>query len=230
MVDLHRNVFLCLLCGPNFSHLLIRSPRAAIAAAVTFAVATTAVLIVSRVYLSEFFNFAQQRVPNCIGFDNFEHSFYYWLFYFSPYTRIFEFLMGCLTAHAFILVRQRKVILFERRGANVALGAALTVLVLYGLLYVDMIKVGQVNSYTGHFRFLCAPLIGYVMFYVVRYDTQFTRFMALPTLVALGDTSYSIYLTKPGPYGYFPDRPRRWIGCRASTRSDGWCLRFCSRS
>src|SRR5262249_51178595 len=36
---------------------------------------------------------------------NFGDSFYRWFLYFSPYSRMFEFVGGCLTAQAFLLAR-----------------------------------------------------------------------------------------------------------------------------
>jgi peptidoglycan/LPS O-acetylase OafA/YrhL len=179
-----------------FVILLVVSARAAVITAVAFAIVVLSALIVSRVYLPEILNYAQAHVPNYMPFENFEHSFYRWLFYFSPYIRVFEFVMGCLAAHAFILLRRHKVTLYEQRWASVGLVAALALLVLAGVICLNWIKLGQGNSYVGHLalNFLCAPLLAFVMFYVGRYQTAFTAFMSLPILIVLGDASYSIYL------------------------------------
>jgi peptidoglycan/LPS O-acetylase OafA/YrhL len=180
-----------------FIILLLRGPRAATIAVIGFAVGVTLMFIALRYYLSEILNLSQRHIPDYIDHGtNFQQSFYRWAFYFSPYARVFEFFMGCLTAHAFILLRNRRVSASEQRLANCALIAALAGLALLGAVYLNAINIGTMNGYVQHLalNFLCAPAIAVIMFYVGRYDTSFTRFLSSPTLVALGDTSYSIYL------------------------------------
>jgi len=180
-----------------FIILLLRGPLAALAAAVGFAIGVTLMFIALRYYLSGELNMAQRHIPHYIdhGVD-FQQSFYRWAFYFSPYARVFEFFMGCLTAHTFMLWRNRPVSASELRLANCALIAALAGLALVGAVYLNAINIGAVNGYVQQLalNFLCAPAIAVIMFYLGRYDTSFTRFLSSPTLVALGDTSYSIYL------------------------------------
>jgi peptidoglycan/LPS O-acetylase OafA/YrhL len=180
-----------------FVVLLLRGARAAVISATGFAVAITLMFIVSRYYLSEILSMAQRHALDYTDIGTaFEHSFYRWLFYFSPYTRVFEFFLGCLTAHAFVLLRPRPVSSYEQQFANLLLVVALAGLAFFGALYQGAIKFGPLNGYVQHLalNFLCAPAIAFIMFYVGRYDTSFTRFLSLPTFVALGDMSYSIYL------------------------------------
>ena len=51
------------------------------------------------------------------------------------------------------------------------------------------------------------------MFYVGRYDTAFSRFLSWPSLVALGDTSYSIYLVHTWTLRIFlhPAQPQKVV-------------------
>jgi hypothetical protein len=95
-----------------------------------------------------------------------------------------------------MLLRNKPVSSYEQQFANLVLLAALVTLALFGALYQGTIRAGMVNLYINHLalNFLCAPAIAVVMFYVGRYNTSFTRFLSSPMLVALGDTSYSIYL------------------------------------
>ena len=138
----------------------------------------------------------EPRITDDNGIDRFNDSFFRWLFYFSPYLRVFEFLMGCLTAHVFTLHLDRPVTRTERALAHAALVAAFVVLGLSGACYLGFFAYGQLGPYVQFLslNFLCAPMIAFILFYVARYDSAFTRFMSLPTLVILGDTSYSIYL------------------------------------
>ena len=180
-----------------FLILRLRGVRAAAIAAVGFAALGAMMAIASRYELSAILNLAQHHVPDYIDLGiNSEHSFYRWFFYFSPYARVLEFLLGCFTAQAFILLRHRPVSSYEQHAANIALAIALISLGLFGTLYLGVGSFATVNLYIQHLalNFLCAPAIALILFYVSRYDTAFTQFLSSPTLVALGDTSYSIYL------------------------------------
>jgi peptidoglycan/LPS O-acetylase OafA/YrhL len=180
-----------------FILLRLRGPRSAVIAAITFAVGVTSMFLATRYYMTAILSLSQRYVTDYIDLGaNFEHSYYRWLFYFSPYTRVFEFFMGCLTAHACIALRSRPISSYEQQAANFILILALAGLVLFGAIYLHAIHQEAINLYVQHLarNFLCAPTIAFIMFYVARYETSFTRFMASPTLVALGETSYSIYL------------------------------------
>ena len=41
--------------------------------------------------------------------ENQDSSFYRWFFYYSPYARIWEFVLGCLTAQLFLVVQDRPI-------------------------------------------------------------------------------------------------------------------------
>jgi hypothetical protein len=190
----------------------------------SFAVIVLTVLVLSRVYLAELLRIAQHLVSGYQGLDRFQDSFYRWLFYFSPYLRMFEFFMGCLAAHVFILYLNREVTSKERRLADMGLAIALITLAAFGAIYIDLIGYGQLRAYVQHLslNFLCAPAIAFVLFYVGRYDSGFTRVLSSPTLVALGDTSYSIYLIHTWTLRIFikPAAPEvNWFwGCEAAFR------------
>src|SRR5204863_3036131 len=62
--------------------------------------------------------------------DNFGVSFYRWLLYFSPYSRIFEFIGGCLTCQLFLLARLEPA---WRERLRPALLGPLAIVVMTGL-------------------------------------------------------------------------------------------------
>jgi len=128
--------------------------------------------------------------------SGFSDSFYYWLFYLSPYVRIWEFILGCIAAEAFLGMETKAISKTETRWANIALATALLGLSVSGMLYKNLFNIGILNEYIQFFalNFLCAPEIAVVLFCVARYDTAFARFFAKPSLIALGEISYSIYL------------------------------------
>jgi len=179
-----------------FVILLIRRGRTAVAAAIAYGVVVMCLFVLSRHYLGSILFRAEHFVPKYIPPADFQNSFYRWLFYFSPYVRVFEFLMGCLTAHAFILTHERPLGSAEQQYANFVLVIAVLYLTLCGLLSLNVLQIGVLNDYIGHLylNFLCAPAIAFVMFHVARYDSWFSRMLSLPSLILLGDASYSIYL------------------------------------
>jgi peptidoglycan/LPS O-acetylase OafA/YrhL len=154
-------------------------------------------LLLVKPYLPEILTLVQRQLPHYVSPEqDFNNSFYFWFFQFSPYVRIFEFILGCLTANTAILLRERKPSRNEIKVATFGLCAALALLVVSGLLYQGVVQTGKLNEYIHYLalNFLCAVPIAFILFYVARYDAPFTRVMASRSLVALGETSYSIYL------------------------------------
>jgi peptidoglycan/LPS O-acetylase OafA/YrhL len=103
----------------------------------------------------------------------------------------------------FLLTKDQPVSSTEQRYANLILCLALLTLATLGLLYLNVFDIARMNALGGllytyvnhlYLNFLCAPTIAFIMFYVARYDSWFTRMMSLPFLIVLGETSYSIYL------------------------------------
>lgn len=167
---------------------------------VVYAIVVFAVLWFLRYNIGILLNLAQRYLPDYIGMgenaSTFEHSFYRWLFYFSPYVRVLEFFMGCFAAQVFIEIDGKPVSAREHRRGLVALLVALVFLAVAGLFYLAVFNFPLLNMYTQFFalNFLCAPAIAVILFCVARYDTPFARFMSSALLVGLGETSYSIYL------------------------------------
>jgi peptidoglycan/LPS O-acetylase OafA/YrhL len=163
-----------------------------------FVVFTT--LLYAYMNLGTILNFAARHVPDYIGNGPdgvpTDHSFVRWLLYFSPYGRVFEFFMGCFVAQAFMEWDSKPVSAAEHRYGVLAIWAAMACLAVAGLLVLRVFDLPLLNAYAGIFanNFLCAPAIAVLLFCTARYDTSFARWMSAPVLVALGETSYSIYL------------------------------------
>jgi len=191
--------------GLVFPILAIRSLRLATWVAIGYAAVAMLAFVLLRYKVDGVLIWAQGLVGNYIGPEQFQDSFYRWLFYFSPYSRLAEFLMGCLASHVYVWSSSRPVTEGGRRRANIVLALMLSLLILFGAFYIDLLRAPLVNEYVKHLalNFLCAPAIGYILFYVARYDTGFTRFLSRPMLLALGETSYSIYLVHTWTIGLF---------------------------
>jgi peptidoglycan/LPS O-acetylase OafA/YrhL len=179
-----------------FLLLLIKRGRTAVVMTIFYAAVTMGMLAISRDHTEVILSFAQRHIPDYVGVQDFDDSFYRWLFYISPYIRVFEFFMGCMTAHVFILIHASPVSSVEQRLANLALAIALLFLATCGLLVLGVVQIGSINQYVHHLylNFLCAPAIAFLMFYVARYDTAFTKLLTWRMFLVLGDASYSIYL------------------------------------
>jgi peptidoglycan/LPS O-acetylase OafA/YrhL len=115
-----------------FAILALRHPGRSLAAIIIFAVAVLGALSLAFVHLDAVLAFFRAHWSNFLPVsENRESSFFRWFFYYSPYMRIWEFLLGCLTAQLFLLLRERPVTPAERRAGMLALYAALAVAVAF---------------------------------------------------------------------------------------------------
>jgi peptidoglycan/LPS O-acetylase OafA/YrhL len=125
-----------------------------------------------------------------------DHTVFWWLFYYSPYGRVFEFILGCLTAQVFAIFSQHPVSAREERCGRVVVYAALVFLVAFGLVYLFRPFGGEVAKYTELLKlnFGCGVAIAALIFCVSRYRSSTVALMlSTPRMVLLGDLSFSIY-------------------------------------
>src|ERR1700722_17097595 len=77
----------------------VASGRRMIWIAALYVCVVLAALTAAWIYLDDFLQFAQGWVPDYVDPDTSrDDSFYRWFFYFSPYTRVLEFFLGCMVA------------------------------------------------------------------------------------------------------------------------------------
>jgi peptidoglycan/LPS O-acetylase OafA/YrhL len=121
-------------------------------------------------------------------------SFIRWLQYYSPYLRIGEFVLGCLTAQLYLQQRHRTV---GRREQAIG-----TLLLVIGLVSIPLIiflcfsqdhRSALLSSMRNNYAL--APTVALVLFSAARYQNPISRLLQGRLLVALGEASYSIYLT-----------------------------------
>ena len=125
-----------------------------------------------------------------------EHSVYRWFFYYSPYGRVFEFILGCLTAQIYAIFAAHPVSPREARWGRILLNASLVFLL--GYAYVFMFKpFGEnVAVYVSLLKenFGCAVGLAVLIFCVSRYrSSAVASMLSTPLMVRLGDLSFSIY-------------------------------------
>jgi len=190
-----------------FAILRIRRPRIGLVSLAAFSVAFMALLAAALSYYTSIEALAKDFFPRVEPRDQgSDASFYRWLFYFSPYVRIGEFIVGCLTAQLFMIVRELPITRRERKFADLVFAVAIVWLAGFALIYGYSVAVPNGLGAPGTFGFevvrivhfsalnfgLAVPL-AVVMFHTARYEGMAANFLALPAIVWLGEISYSLY-------------------------------------
>jgi peptidoglycan/LPS O-acetylase OafA/YrhL len=137
-------------------------------------------------------SWAVERYGAIAGMANgYQDSFVRWIEYFSPYLRIGEFGLGCLTAQLYLQLREHPVTAREQ-----AIGRHLLPIGLIGVPLVIFLTYIYQAPLLFHMRnnYALAPTIALILFGAARYETTISRFLRSRPLVALGEASYSIYL------------------------------------
>lgn len=149
--------------------------------------------------------FALQYVPSLPSrATDFGNSFYRWFLYFSPYSRIFEFLAGCLTCQLYLLLRCNPVAL---RRLNFELLSWLPAGLILGIVGLCQIVGGHQPWLTDqslpsfflalHMNFLLAPFCCALIFALALGRSTLSRILSTGVAVLLGEISYSTYLGHP---------------------------------
>lgn len=191
-----------------FALLRIRRPRIGLVAVTAFSVGFIALLVIALKNFSAIEQLAKGFLPRVVPGDvATDASFYRWLFYYSPYVRIGEFVLGCLTAQLFMVVRDLPVAARERLYAGLVFAVAVVWLVGFAFIYAYPVAVPNGLGVPGTFgaelvnvvhvsalNFGVAVPLAVVIFYTARYEGMTARFLALPAMVWLGEISYSLYV------------------------------------
>jgi peptidoglycan/LPS O-acetylase OafA/YrhL len=125
-----------------------------------------------------------------------EHSVYRWFFYYSPYGRVFEFILGCLTAQIYAIFAAHPVSPREELWGRILLNASLVFLIGFALVFMFKPFGQTVAIYVTLFKqnFGCSIGLAVLIFCVSRYRSSTVALMlSTPLMVQLGDLSFSIY-------------------------------------
>jgi peptidoglycan/LPS O-acetylase OafA/YrhL len=138
--------------------------------------------------------------------DDFIVSFYRWLLYISPYSRIFEFIGGVLTCQLFRLISQRVNVVDRISTETMAWLAVGTMAILFCVMhyfgaYSPWLAAGN-RSLGGfivnlHMNFLFAPACYLMIFTLALGGSAIGQLLASRPARFLGDISYSTYLSHP---------------------------------
>jgi peptidoglycan/LPS O-acetylase OafA/YrhL len=143
---------------------------------------------------------------------DFNNSSYRWLYYVSPYSRIFEFLLGALAAQLFMQRAAQP----APRGAVLASASALA-LAFFGMVaffatHADWtVHAPLWVRFVGHLHmnFAFAPFIALLIYCLAARDlTGAKGLLTLPLALLIGQVSYSIYLLHPIANAVFRGLPQ----------------------
>ncbi|MCS6812188.1 MAG: acyltransferase [Cyanobacteria bacterium] len=141
--------------------------------------------------------------------NGWQDSFVRWLLCFSPYIRIGEFILGCLTAQLYLTLSECKPSKFENLTASIVLAASIISIPI--LVYVMYKPILSSNSLYEQFfapdevasisfivklslNFGLAPSVALIIFYSARYETVISQILSTRIFMLGGEASYSIYL------------------------------------
>jgi peptidoglycan/LPS O-acetylase OafA/YrhL len=137
---------------------------------------------------------------------NFNDSFYRWLLYVSPYSRIFEFIGGCLTCQLYRLLRRGTGSAVHIPVAALAWSAVAVAAILFALFrYFGEFNpwLAQGNHSLGgfivslHMNFLFAPACYAMILALALGGSTIGTVLSSRICCFLGDISYSTYLSHP---------------------------------
>jgi peptidoglycan/LPS O-acetylase OafA/YrhL len=124
-----------------------------------------------------------------------QDTLFRWIAYFSPYVRIFEFILGCLCAAIFLKLEAPPSPAEQNAGRWLAIGAILGLFALHFIIFgIHSRNFWYLLLHLLHLNFAFAPLLALLIFCCARYDNGVSRFMSLPWIVLCGEASYSLYL------------------------------------
>jgi peptidoglycan/LPS O-acetylase OafA/YrhL len=174
--------------------LRVRAPAAIVFVAALWCVAWT--LLATGLYdrLPQIDAWAVARFGAIAGIRDDENSFARWLLYLSPYLRIGEFVLGAITAQLYVALRSRKVTSWENAAGNAVLVAAAASVLLVSYL-ANGADLPMTIFRKMHWNFALAPSVALLIFCAARYRGVVSRLLTSRPAIALGEASYSIYLT-----------------------------------
>src|SRR5258708_35033839 len=146
------------------------------------------------------------QFPQFVGrTTDFGDSFYRWLLYVSPYSRIFEFIGGCLTCQLYRLARSEGIALRVPTGATAWLSITVATILFVLFRYFGgtnpWLSVGN-HSFAAflvslHMNFLFAPACYAMIFALALGGSAIGTVLSSRVCCFFGDISYSTYLSHP---------------------------------
>lgn len=125
--------------------------------------------------------------------DNQAYTFSSWLVYLSPYSRILEFILGCLCASIYMSVKDKIVSAKEEKIGFFVL--VMTIISTFSFQWALHAPNGPLYFIVSlHRCFSFAPFWALIIFCCARYNNMISRALSSPRIVLCGEASYSLYL------------------------------------
>lgn len=122
---------------------------------------------------------------------NVSYSFAFWFVFLSPYVRVFEFIIGAMTAQVFLRLRDHPI--GPREAVVMPLLGMAAMLFILATFLPDAYAITwgkKTLRMVGYY-----PPLAIIIFVAARYgDSLVCRFFSISSFVNLGERSYSIYL------------------------------------
>lgn len=141
----------------------------------------------------------------------FQDSLYRWIIYFSPYSRISEFILGVLICALYLDMVGLPAGKTEAILAHAGTFAGIAILaILHVLMFMPSAPFPSLTQM--HMSFGYALPVALIMFCIARYENLVGRLLVWRPLVAAGEASYSLYFLHLIVVGYVFDYDPGWIG------------------
>ena len=174
----------------------LRTGRAIVTSAILITVGTLALLSYCGNSTQEITEAATWRFGH-IAEDS-PYSFTRWLFYLSPYARVFEFCLGCIVAQA-VLTNQTETRLFRGQGACLIVPVLISIVGVQAYLLAYQVPSTQLWAQA----FAISPLIAALLFLLSGNKQSFiARALSVSGILLVAEASYSIYLLHPLVLGF----------------------------
>lgn len=125
-----------------------------------------------------------------------QYVFSRWLIYMSPYSRISEFILGCLCASIYMDYQKKFPSAREEKCGLICLLIVIAATtLLHFFIFLPPNIPGSLAAINGiHMSFGFAPFLALIIFCCARYQNFISRFLSSSMLVLGGEASYSLYL------------------------------------
>lgn len=128
-------------------------------------------------------------------YQNPQDCFSRWLIYFSPYSRIGEFILGCLTASLYLQLKDHKKTKYENLlGKVILIGTLVSIIFIHHITFTPHLSLMFSWTLKLHQSFGFALPFAVVIFCCCRYQNFFTQFLSNRFMQRGGEISYSLYL------------------------------------
>jgi peptidoglycan/LPS O-acetylase OafA/YrhL len=111
-----------------------------------------------------------------------------WTTYFSPFTRIFDFIGGILASKAYLMMQDN-----DKKASP--LNSAFILSLIAGCIYIIAFDPFSATKYSVLIsNFVFTPFIAPLLYMLCKYDSITSRALCSKALMFMGEISYSVYL------------------------------------